>query len=517
MPELEFKPGFQGSETSGARVYMYRHLDDPILLEAPEEDLFNSDGTINSESRQSVQIIDRDSSVIKLVSVSVEKSMGAPSGLFTLKVESREDVLDLFLDDDWVDIEFFNHDEVEHVMRGSIDAITEDRKVNAEGATVRTYTITGRDFGKIWEEVPVFYARMIGDDEMGALIMRAVRDFESGTPSEMVDALLRRFLVQQNEFGRGIWNFPSGMPSIDYNNNSFAGNCFRVFQDIVVDPDTESLSSEVRNAFFPNRLAPSINRMNLDGQNLWGLAQAWSDPYFTELYADLAPTEEGRIKGSPVGTTRMQFVHRDKPFPTFEQPSGDVNDSLWYSLPIHDISAQDVMTSSLMKSGMERINTIFSYAKTRQENVKASEQIFIPTWNKFDTRQRGIRKLDAISDYFAENGVNLSQGEIFRNKLRDWYCLNPYMLSGTINLGIGKPEVRIGQRLRWWREKNEVINFYVEHVSHTWSLERGAKSTFGVTRGFKGNNERYQNYLRTARQSFQPAISINNASGGEIV
>jgi hypothetical protein len=69
--------------------------------------------------------------------------------------------------------------------------------------------------------------------------------------------------------------------------------------------------------------------------------------------------------------------------------------------------------------------------------------------------------------------------------------MNPYLLSGTIALGHGRPDIRVGTRIRIPGEGGDTLldeTYYVEGVNHSWSLGPGIRTTLQVTRGFIGDD-----------------------------
>ena len=85
-----------------------------------------------------------------------------------------------------------------------------------------------------------------------------------------------------------------------------------------------------------------------------------------------------------------------------------------------------------------------------------------------------------------------------RRIIRDWYCLNPYYLSGTLNLKIGRPDIKIGCRIRvpGAASEDEDESYYVEQVSHNWTFGSSVKTTLGVTRGWIGTDDHHLDRLK---------------------
>ena len=266
MPEThtEARPGFQGSETSRMEATIYRHGDDPIIIPAAEK----------------LPIMGRraQDELPSLISASTSKSIGPASGSFMLQIKPSRATVDFFdqvVDDDWVDITIYRHDQPWHTMRGLIDEIREARAVTGSGATTKVYNVTGRDFGKIWETTPVWFSPYANDIVTQAIANKVFQARPSvlGNPGQVVQAFLSDFLESIAEHDGPDWQPPSGMPGMK--SGSFLQNV--TFQ--VESPYFQNLPA--RKSFNPGYLQPQ--------GMLWSLAMQFCDPTFTEFYVDLLP------------------------------------------------------------------------------------------------------------------------------------------------------------------------------------------------------------------------------------
>ena len=121
MPEttLENRPGFQGSETSRIEVDIYQHGDDPVVLYS-DGGLYNLHGRRASDPSHCV------------VGVQTSKTLGAGSGQFSITIKPSkvaEAIFQWLVDDDWVDLVFYRHDQPSHVMRGLVDEVRRSKIV----------------------------------------------------------------------------------------------------------------------------------------------------------------------------------------------------------------------------------------------------------------------------------------------------------------------------------------------------------------------------------------------------
>jgi hypothetical protein len=217
-------PGWQGSETTGVEVYIWHQDDDPIIVRGEgmefQRSMYGPKGG-------------PESNVASLSAVSTYKSIGSPSGSFTLTAKSSKptarfhDLFDQIVDDDWVDIIFTKHGKRYHTMRGLVDEVRRQQVVSGTGATTTGFTITGRDFGKIWEITPIWFSPQALENvygHMSAKVFTSRADQEDSTvsgqslilesPQAAVRGYLFGFLEQLSGVGRANWNPPPSTPNI---------------------------------------------------------------------------------------------------------------------------------------------------------------------------------------------------------------------------------------------------------------------------------------------------------------
>ena len=467
-------PGFQGSETSGAEVVFYAQEGDPLIFHG---------GAVSPVGRRRE---DKDPS---LISVTTNKQMGTPSGQWSVTLKppkgTSDSIFDMILDDDWVDIVFYRHGQRWHVMRGLVDEPRRSIAVSGNGATTETFTITGRCFGKIWEQTPIFFSIFTDDIAAGGVSYQLFTGAAGmGNPQQAVDRYLFGFLKALEGQGRANWVIPATVP----------GTAGAFSDSVIFEHESGFTNTPPRQAINPNFLNP--NGM------LWQLAQEWSDPMFLELFTDTLPSslrwrtlEQDDTYEN--GDTDMYVILRDRPFPTIEKGK----ESPWFSLPLFEISRQMVTTHEVGRGGQERYNAFFVSPQLTQTLLgMGSVDLVKPLWNKDDMLRHGMRRFDVTSKYISDPSEDdhsiATMSESQRIMCRDWYCLNPYMLSGSLGFGRGFPNLRIGTRLRI--KDNDVDKdetYYVESAENSWVFGQGIKTTAGVTRGWVGTDDSYMRAL----------------------
>lgn len=488
------KYGFQKSENTRAEVIIYPHLDDPIVLtgrlDAMPKNLIGNKGT------------DTESSVL---SVTTTKSISDASGKFSVVVKASKVspyLLNSVMDDDWIDIAFYIDSSPYHTFRGIIDEINRSKTVS-NGATVATYTIIGRCFGKVWEATPVWFSPYYNDivtEAVSSRVFNGIPEFV-GAPDKAVISYLKGFL-ESIEANKGVnWLPPKNMPGLI--DNTFLGN---------VEFNEEGEGSKYFQN-IPKRIGFNENALMPEG-NLWDLAKSYSDSMFTEMYVDYLPDgnpfSEDMSSPLEVGNGKMTVIMRDKPFPVLDSSAPIGYESTWESLPIFTVQPQEIITHDVSKSGYERYNAFFVASRILQEDIQNyALNLLPPLMDAESIKRHGFRRFDVTSNVHPDidnpvsaGGTNVDEMCQYQRKIiRDWYCLNPYMLSGTITLGHGRPDIRMGCRLHIpeikLSHKESILeeNYYIEQVSLNWSFGAGVRTSLGVTRGWFGDLRSYYDSL----------------------
>lgn len=462
-------PGYQGSETSGGDLYIYPQSGDPVVVRSKTK--LDYDGRKDS------------SEVGMLLSLQTQKQMGAASGSWSAQIKpypGNESLFNHLVDDDWVDIVWRRHGKPWHTMRGLIDDVRRVRSVSSSGATVTVYQITGRDFGKILETIQIWFSAYTDTVVLGAAAYKTIDQAKNtlGPPNEAVEVFIRDMIreLRSMDTGRATWLLPDSMPD--------GGN---FFNDVMVYDDTGYQA-------YPERIAVNVSWMNIQGV-VWSLASEYSDPVFNELFCDTRlhrwdpSTQEAKVED-----TFMHVYLRTRPFPLASpEILGALKggDSPYFDLPLHTIPVQHLGATDVGRSGYERFNAFFHAPQMTQDAMKAGIDWLGPLWSPDDIYRHGLRRFDVQSRYARDPNKldDKTYMEQQRLRVRDWHCLNPYYLSGTLNTIRGYPQIHIGDRIRVpGNTPAQDETFYVESAGHAWQFGTSIKSSFGVTHGWIGSD-----------------------------
>lgn len=497
------KYGFQKSENTRAVATIYQHHKDPTLVYGKQKsDTFTLKGNRGDHDDPS------------LISIAVTKNINRASGTFQIVLKPSMVSVDLFRtisDDDWVDITFWVGNNPYNNFRGLIDEVNESKTVS-NGATVTMYVITGRCFGKIWESTPVWFSPYYNDiiTEATTLTSKALDGAPNagGAPDTLAILFLKEFL-QQNITNEGPnWYVPSSLPGTQ-------GNIF--INNIEFNLNVDGVTSK----YFQNN--PKRRQFNqklaMPEGVLWDLAKEFSDPIFTEMYTDYLPQGNPFNKhfDSPVsdGGAKMCVVIRDRPFPVLPTSAPIGYKNTWNDIPVMSVYPQEIINSNVSKGGYERYNAFYVASMLHQEEINNHAlEIKAPLINKTSIGVHGLKRYDLQIPTFPEIEAGVTIDDLCsyqRQIIKDWYCLNPYFLSGSITLGHGRPDIHIGCRVNIpgiiWNNK-EILperNFYVEEVGHTWTFGQGTRTNLGVTRGWIGNDDSYTQTLSKVSSQFELA------------
>ncbi len=496
-------PGYQGTETSGIRVTLYPHGDDPIYssLGIPQgKGPYVLDGKANEISQSP-----------GIVGMVYEEVMGEPGASFQIRYKDPDGEFSrtFIQDDDWVDLELNRFGESHLALRGIIDGPpVEDTSISGE-TTVRSYVLSGRSFSSIWDKTPVYVNATMGELAQlnAAQALGAASAFGTARPSQVVEAMLKHFLTELQDQTLGTtWKLPPGIPSMP-SDSYFVEQFKYLARDSADLPDRFALLPN----FYPD----------FSGNTLWDLAQHWSDPQFNELrpiLVDSAGNEPGPEDTLSIEDAVMAIELRKRPFPY----ESDLD--TWFEVPTLVISPQDLSGRRISKNGATRLNNFTIRVKPFPEQGNILQEALTSEVDTLSIKKHGLRRMDIPTSYAAQGESANTAGVLdeYRKQARDWFALSPYLYAGELDFARGWPNLRVGQRIQLLSPRGEdgTITFYVEGVRHAWDLKRGLRTSATVTRGWEGTDRSLRQAVQVLRSQFTRAThasALQNASVGVAV
>lgn len=513
MPVLPANgPGFQGSDKSGCEIIFYCHGNDPIFSTLKGRHILSNNPSFGK--RPSVGSLQNAIGASAVTNLSWTKTIGNPSGTLSLSIHAHDSNADVLLrgimDDDWFDLVLTQHDRKYHIARGFVDSVRKPIGVD-NGATDVSISISGRDHGKVWEVTPVFFNRFVGEGASGASLIDRFSNEKLlfGNVEATVRGYLLATLDELNGNASARWRLPPGLPGAA--SQALLGDSF--FRDHIRFVADGYTNHPARNSFGSAFLDPNV----WSGTTLWNLAKEWSDPYFCEMFTELVNKDTGLPpRPGEVLTpeqSAMALILRDKPFPTTSARNRagqdlTISEHPWFSsLPEYTVYRQELVNEDTGKGGDERFNTFFLRSPNGDKSLQ--QEIVKQRWWRSDVERRGIRPLNATTNYVEPTSGGPIMVETLQRQLVDWYGLNPYFYNGTISLGHLRPDIRIGSKIRIPGASAEDDSvYYVEGLTHNWSLGSG-KTTLTVTRGWKGSDRSLMSAIQTmANQYSQPGDEV---------
>lgn len=469
-----------------------------------------------------------DSNFGALVAMQTSKQMGAASGTWSLTVkkdprfwgaltelgvwEEPEDV--------WVRIYVECDGQRFDTVLGIVDSISESTQRSGQGQRSETYTIQGRDIGKVLETTEVWVNLWGHQDQSFADVValaEAAQDSSIGTPADILGKVLDVWLANTGAPNRQ-WEIPPGV------GGRFAEDLItRQFQ-----PMTEADNGSTA--------AVGLFQLDQSGGKLWDILKEYSNELLNELYIDLGyagPVEAGEGERDALASLTPQIVLREKPFVVYSDV-GTADTSAWDALRTRTLEPADVQKRQLAKGNAggrfnywqlqaEGIGTdAFTIDQITQSSVAGAGRPGypgdLPIYNRVGIRRHGVRRYIARTrylPYYASNSTTVpSSNEIqmaaaWLKKVHDWHAPNPREITGTIQTSRIMPEIRIGQRLIDKRPWGDVA-FYVEGVAHTWSYPGVGSTTITVTRGARVPSGGATSHLRPEAGATQAGLFLGS-------
>jgi len=527
MPSTSVR--FKGSEYVQVEATIYpavARTNHRSLLEAP----FPEIAGFRSIRLGSERFAD-DNSDIAVIGLSYSHQINTAAPTCTLTVKARgvkgAAFLDVLQPNDWIDVVIRRHEKKFHVFRGRIQATAIETSSGAIGgaATQNTLRIRCRGFGHILEQTQVYYDIVSEGIELAAAYPRILitKDNTQDVASTL-KSLLFGFLKEGEEgTGRSLWKIPPALPGANGTGDTFFHQMLTYF------PDTDDRAIDN----FPERInSQSLNWITpaQGGESLWTILQRWNDAPLVDLYTDLVSLRGLYLKEGEETTpesTSMAVIVRDKPFPTVTNRGGarvlspstpgvdrlllsdNINKSRWFDddyLPAFNIDWSDITSRNVVRSDEARKNAFFIAPVLTQNLTPTLLNLQAPLWDTEDIQTNGFRPVFYSTPYFvdldkASQDYN-SLMNLYRQRLRDFMTLGYHYLSGNIEIGFGRPDIRVGSKLiinAAGEQENSTFQgeqlggvfeerYHVEGVSHTWAPVTGMRTALTVTRGIRGDD-----------------------------
>ena len=452
------------------------------------------------------------------------KQLGAASGRWSAIIKDNYpyqlDVADGdLLPGDWADVSVLRNGIAIPVCRGILDTVHLERR-GTGGTRVREWVISGRDHGSVMEyplsfaNIWIYTLRELCQGMMTGRVKGAI----GGSPGKMFEVLL------DAGFSAGttaaIWKLPEAMAKLQQYQSSVKATApqldklIKTFSDEAIATNLiDMLTVKVgatRGGYYNE---PAL--WHQAGQTLHGTIQDWCNPLFNEIIYDLDINASYKDTGSaranlmagirerPFPLTDPSLAQEsssgwDHPFDSWMDSTGTGLDSPWFSLPLWSIPTWCCPSISTGRQGMERFNLFELLADVGFGGEKYEQFAqWPPSWYRNSIERYGLRGMIESSKYVAADSKAIAgwigDRKIWQKMLVQWYCLNPWFLSGSLQAHLMLPEIRIGSRLKLDTGNPATDEtYYVEGVDLEYNRPGTnpptCNSGFTLTRGWKGTD-----------------------------
>lgn len=445
------------------------------------------------------------------------KTLSSPSGSWSMTVKGGTvDLMQEVGAGDWVVLWWERNGEALHGVLGIIDTIQRGRR-SVDGATVETFTITGRDIGKVFESTVVWWNEYENfSTNVGGKILGSRHNYiPGGTPDKVCQNVVDAFLGGDDIIG-GAWKLPFGL---EYIGDHFSEGLFAVIERDGRRKDPAPVGT------FPDD--PAVLRGELfdevslfqpePGTRLHDVLAEWSNPILNELFYDVLVDESLSPPDKPLPAMYL----RERPFPTALTGLFGA----WFALPTVRLErrAGDVVEDNLGTSDLERVNLIMLYASGIGQSNFDQYVLYPPSYDEEDVKRHGIRKFEQSTRFCGVGGRGggttwMQELAEWHTLMASWYGLNDRWLSGNVKVPYVLPEARIGRRLIVDDGDDAArVQAYIEGVNVTWSYPRGGNTALTVTRGYRGTDEQLvgdvvDKVLRFKRRAVKGIPGLEGAS-----
>ena len=428
----------------------------------------------------------------RIVGVTTTKGLGGASGTFQITMKKPTDQnqswAQLFPAPEgvWVRITYIIDGERRPLLWGMIDSIVENVQRQGSGARTETYTITGRDIGKVFEDTKTIVNLFaVSSIEMFAAMLQAYNTQPAlGPPDVVIRDILKRWLGN-NGLASRQYRLPQSLAKIAGVENFYDALNLDTIQKMDRGHG-ETLDMSI------------LNPDQQGGAALWDILQQYCNGLINEMWLDLAYDQNKKA-------WRPAFYLRERIFRT----EGVGGLTLWDNAPIFDLKLGMVRGWQLAKGGAaNRYNywllhggvlgdQYSTQALTHSIGKEPYKPGAIPIINLDSMQRHGIRPYVVTTNFLPlykrekdENGELKEIGQNFitlaanwLKRAHDWYGVAPGQLSGTITTTRLLPGLRVGERVREERHNGSRVVYYIESVTHNWSYPGAGTSTITVTHG----------------------------------
>lgn len=453
--------------------------------------------TIDGKEKVSVRYgsttktIDLTPFMTDMSTITTSKSVREPAGAFAITVSDQAYSVALGTDTlygvvepmDMVEIRFRRYQNGSPlppvIMRGFVSDVSRSESMGPDGTPMRGVTITGQDYGKLWQMLQIFYgpSYVIGQDILSAFGMfeRFGAGFKIGQKgSEFLREVLDKIL---NPYVKGI----------------VAKNSTNPAKIELKTLGTDGITSLSGTQNQEGALYDLLRRF-LD-------VGTWNELFITEddekVYCIYRPNPALDVNGKPIDADVKEPV-------AFRPGEKDITKLVFYDVPAEDIVSLDVSRTDANVANYYWVRApryeLASDIYTRQAAATASDKKSIVLSDYVNTKGDlyGIRKLEVQTEMGGDDVTNTSTGLSETEKVKrdtsmiNWIASRRQILveqnrdnvlleRGTMVIK-GNENIRAGNYVKLRRGTFTAL-YYVVQVDHQFSPFNRFISVLQVDRG----------------------------------
>jgi len=450
-----------------------------------------------------------------ILSVKISKSVDRPSASFEISLMPTENWKQVLSPGDWIAIYLYSSSQspvgTYHmpkqknlVLFGNIDRVSRTLSKNEDtDKTELRYRVSGRNFGKVFEETDLWFDPYINQQQVLDVVVRTAGLEIIGSPTEQVEKVLKVFLGSGAQFDKqktsplDQWRMPLGC--LELFGTPADGSVRRYFDSILnkeIEPDLPG---------FKVRGMLSLG----DNANLWENLKNCSNDLVNSLIVDEYRDEAGNAKPTislhprPYNTpffdvgkdkTSQFGKEKDKILPILNNKYQSLQDLGKNGI---EISQSEIIYEDLGRDDHSRLNMFLlvsnnamDYTKSIYSNLLTTKEgIGNPFFSRESITRHGLRRFQKLIEFDKpfKNLAAYSQIDLFKAFMVQTYDMNyanhlydngTIECTGVLHAQLGKALVVLPTK-----ENGKKKVYYIEGYEHTWTFPGTWRTIFTVTHG----------------------------------
>jgi len=468
-----------------ARIYHYKDV--------------NPDPSDNSSGVLDAEVIDLDNNNDNgnpILSFTYTKSNSAAGGYFQMVLAPSENWIQRIKPGDWIAIYLSNGGDESLRCLGNVDTIGMSERPNpSNGARHFSFTVSGRDFGKVFEKYMIYinYFIINGAGQYELLHQKLVGDVigaMQGGPDAVVTSLVNTFLsgggggAFASQAQMDQWYVPKALAKDIGSGGGGTGK----FIDILSFDGVQSGLPGFKVVVNPDVRTP-----------LWTLMQQHANLDLNEMFVELVEKD---------GKQQPTLFLRTHPF-TFKSYTGSMSGINYFQ----DLSGLTIGGNSIISSETRlHEHDRFTFMVYLNDSIETSTNTFansvglldgqFPYINVAGCKRYGLTVYQRAGDYMLNEGSPSTPDPQllleFNQILQHWYENNAHLEDASLVIA-GRPEVRLGKRVDVVNShllcghNSLVKSYYLEAYVDQWEYGQPWTQQLMMTRGvfISGGQEKY--------------------------